>query len=72
MEEKYSAQEILRDIYRSWDISDLHYFDLYKTGCIVRYGRKGYDYERQMCRSEFNKLIEVLKLLDEYKWVEIH
>ncbi|MGL4453947.1 MAG: hypothetical protein ACRCTZ_22575 [Sarcina sp.] len=68
----HTAQEVLKDIYRSFDICDLYYFDLYKTGCIVRYGRKDYACEVQMRRSEFNKLIEVLKLLDEYTYCEVY
>lgn len=70
--ELYTAQEILKDIYRSWDICELSYFNLYRTRCMVRYGRKDYNYERQMRRSEFNKLIEVLKLLDEYVHCEVY
>ena len=70
--EEYTAYEVLKDILNNWDISDLYYFDFYKSESIVKYGRKGYDYERKMTKEEFNKLIEVIKLLGKDMWIEIY
>lgn len=70
--EEYTAYEVLKDILNNWDISNLYYFDFYKSDLIVKYGRKGYDYERKMSKEEFNKLIEVIKLLGKDMWIEIY
>lgn len=70
--EEYTAYEVLKDILNNWDISNLYYFDFYKSDLIVKYGRKGYDYERKMTKEEFNKLMEVIKLLGKDMWIEIY
>lgn len=70
--EEFTAYEVLKDILNNWNISDLYYFDFYKSESIVKYGRKGYDYERKMTKEEFNKLIEVIKLLGYDEWIEIY
>lgn len=68
---KYTAYEVLKDILSCWDISDLYYFDFYKIDCTVRYGRKGNDYERKMDKNEFDKLLDVLKILGYDAFIEI-
>lgn len=70
--EEYTAYEVIKDILSNWDISDLYYFHFHKSDLIVKYGRKGYDYERKMTKEEFNKLIEVIKLLGKDMWIEIY
>ena len=70
--EEFTAYEVLKDILNNWDISNLYYFDFYKSESIVKYGRKGHDYERKMTKEEFNKLIEVIKLLGKDMWIEIY
>lgn len=70
--EEYTAYEVLKDILSNWDISNLYYFDFYKSNCTVRYGRKGYDYERKMNEKEFNKLLDVIKILEQDMWIEIY
>ena len=68
---KYTAYEVLKDILSCWDISDLYYFDLYKADYTVRYGRKGYDCEREMDKVEFDKLLNILKILGYDTFIEI-
>jgi len=68
---EYTAYEVLKDILQGWEISDLYYFDFYKTDYTVRYGRKGYDYERQMSDSEFYNLITIIKIMGLETWIEI-
>lgn len=70
--EKYTAYEVLKDILRNWEISELYYFDFYKSNHIVRYGRKGYDYERHMNETEFNNLINIIEIMDKQMWCEIY
>ena len=70
--EEYTSYEVLKDILSNWDISELYYFDFYKVGYTVRYGRKGYDYERKMNEEEFNKLLDVIKILEQDMWIEIY
>ena len=62
--EEYTAYEVLKDILSNWDISSLYYFDFYKSNYTIRYGRKGYNYERKMNEEEFNKLLDVIKILE--------
>ncbi len=69
--DKYTAYEILKDILSCWDILDLHYFDFYKENYTVRYGRKGYNYEREMDKNEFDKLLNILKILECDTFIEI-
>ena len=69
--DKYTAYEVLKDILSCWDILDLHYFDFYKENYIVRYGRKGYNYEREMDKNEFDKLLNVLKILECDTFIEV-
>ena len=38
---------------------------------IVRYGRKGNDHEREMDKNEFNKLLNILKILGYDTFIEI-
>ena len=70
--EEYTSYEVLKDILSNWDISELYYFDFYKFDYTVRYGRKGYDYERKMNEEEFNKLLDVIKILEQDMWIEIY
>lgn len=69
--DKYTAYEVLKDILNHWDISDLYYFDFYKENCTVRYGRKEYNYEREMDKNEFDKLLNILKILECDTFIEI-
>lgn len=69
---KYTAYEVLKDILSRWDISDLYFFDFYKTDYTVRYGRKGNDFEREMDKDEFDKLLNILKILGCDTFIEIY
>ncbi|WP_312286870.1 hypothetical protein [Terrisporobacter sp.] len=70
--EEWTAYEVLKDILQGWEISDLYYFDFYKSDYTIRYGRKGYNYERQMNETEFNNLINIIKLMGKDMWIEIY
>lgn len=71
--EVYSAGEIVTEILRSWDFSDLYYFDLYKNDLEVRYGRKGYNYERKFeNKEEIKKFIQIVELMDSLWTLEIY
>ena len=66
-----TAYEVLKDILEKWEIYELYYFDFHKDSCIVKYGRKGYNYERQMTEEEFYKLIRVVEDLGFRNWIGI-
>lgn len=71
--EVYSAGEIATEILRSWDFSDLYYFDLYKNELEVKYGRKGYNYERKFAnKEEAEKFIKIVELMNSSWTLEIY
>ena len=70
--EEYTAYEVMKDILSQWEIIDLYYFDFYKERNIVRYGRKGYNYERKMNETEFNNLLATIILLGYKESIKIY
>ena len=70
--EEYTAYEVMKDILSQWEIIDLYYFDFYIERNIVRYGRKGYNYERKMNETEFNNLLATIILLGYKESIEIY
>lgn len=63
--EVYSASEIITEILRNYDFKDLYYFVLIKHDLKIKYGRKGYNYEKKIeNKEEIEKFIKIVELMD--------